>query len=145
MIQWIGLGAKMTLADPVEQAQSNSTAASKLPHKWAGRREALLGEAVRRPLTAVKFRQDHSFFPLGHLYQEMQVGSPKVWGFFRRFKNQYPEPNLLSEHRNSYQGGFRNKTITANCIKVMTSLSNAPEHRCRSLYITKTIPLSGSK
>lgn len=29
----------------------------------------------------------------------------------------YLEPNPLTEHRNSYQGGFRNKTITANCSK----------------------------
>lgn len=88
----------------------------RLSHRWTGKREVLLGEAVRRPLVV----NDHLFFPPGHLSQKMQVGSPKVWGFFirlQRFKNQYPEPNPLSEHRNSYQGGFRDKTITANCSK----------------------------
>lgn len=93
------------------------------------------------------FRQDHSFFPLGHLYQKMQVGSPKVWGFFLRlwrFRNQHPVPNPLSTGVVTKEV-LETKLSQLIAVKVMTSLSNAAEHRCRSLYTAETIPLSGSK
>lgn len=69
MIQWIGLGAKMTLADPVEQVQSNSAAASNY-HRGGEGKEKLHCEAVRRPLIAVNVQTRSLIFPPGPLVSE---------------------------------------------------------------------------
>lgn len=93
-------------------------------------------------------RQGNSFFPLGHLYQMMQVGSPKVWGFSKGYKDSRINTQTPILHLSTgtvTKEVLETKISELMVVKVMTSLSNAAEHRCRSLYTTETIPLSGSK